>query len=145
MGIVIFLKNYKGERLMKYTHVLPFMGKEELKEAAFDIINGKLEGVKLEKLYPFLGRETLDEVVDLLIERKERSKLIRAIPFMSKQKIQRLYEAAEKGEIPNFDTTILLPFLETDKIKEIFKNLVQKASDEVDEDDDDDDEDEIED
>jgi hypothetical protein len=124
---------------MKYTHVLPFMGKEELKETAHDIINGKLEGVKLEKLYPFLGKEALDEIVDLLIEKKEKSKLIRAIPFMSKQKIQRLYEAAESGEIPDFDTTICLPFLEADKIKEIFKNLIKNAPDETDDEDDEDD------
>ena len=31
---------------MKYTHLLPFMDREELKKIAYEIINGEIQGVK---------------------------------------------------------------------------------------------------
>lgn len=129
---------------MKYTHLLPFMDKEELKKTAMAVIHGDLKGVKLGVLFAFLGREAMDEVVDLLIEKKDSGNLKRAIPFMSREKVQKLYEAAEKGEIKDFNPTVCLPFLGSDEIKKIFGDLLKKASMEVsdDEDDDDDDDDE---
>lgn len=39
---------------MKYTHLLPFMDREELKKIAEEIINEELKGVKLHTLFPFL-------------------------------------------------------------------------------------------
>ena len=132
---------------MKYTHLLPFMDKEELKKTAIAVINGDLKGVKLGVLFAFLGREAMDEVVNLLIEKKDSVHLKRAIPFMSIEKVQKLYEAAEKGEIKDFNPTVCLPFLGSDEIKKIFGELIKKASMEVsddeesDEDDDEDDED----
>lgn len=120
---------------MKYTHLLPFMEREELKKIAYEIINEELKGVKLEALYPFLDEKTLDEIVDLLIEKKRKSSLVRIIPFISKEKIEKIYEAADSGEIPDFDTTMCLPFLESNKVKEIFRKLIKKASTEADDDD----------
>lgn len=120
---------------MKYTHLLPFMEREELKKIAYEIINEELKGVKLEALYPFLDEKTLDEIVDLLIEKKRKSSLVRIIPFISKEKIEKIYEAADSGEIPDFDTTMCLPFLESNKVKEIFRKLIKKASTQADDDD----------
>ncbi|BCR35147.1 hypothetical protein [Mariniplasma anaerobium] len=119
---------------MKYTHLLPFMEKEELKKVAFEIVNGELKGVNLVTLYPFLDNETLDAIVDLLIEKKEKSGLAGAIPFLRKEKIKEIYEAAESGQLPNFNSSVCLPFLDADKIKEIFRDLMQKASSEANDD-----------
>ena len=62
-----------------------------------------------------------------------------AIPFIGREKVQAIYNAAEKGEIPGFNSAMCIPFLGADKIKELFRELVQKANDEPDEEDDDDD------
>jgi hypothetical protein len=126
---------------MKYTHILPFLDKEEIKKTALDIINGNLKGVKLEVLFAFLGREAMDEVVDLLIEKKDSAHLKRAIPFMSREKVQKLYEAAEKGEITDFNPAHCLPFLGSDEIKKIFGEMLKKASMETKDDGEEDDED----
>lgn len=127
---------------MKYTRLLPFMDKEELKKVAYEVLNGELKGVRLETLFPFLGKETLNEIVDLLIEKKEVKYLRNAIPFISKEKVQTIYKAAEAGEIEGFDVSICIPFLGADQVKEIFRELVKKAAEEDDDDDDDDDDDE---
>ena len=126
---------------MKYTQLLPFMDREELNKVAQEIISGELKGVRLEKLFPFLGRENLNELVDQLIEKKDAKTLQNAIPFISKEKVLNIYYAAEKGEIPNFDSSICIPFLSSDKIKEIFRELVKNAPVEDDIEDEDEDED----
>ena len=124
---------------MKYTHLLPFMEKEELKKIAYEIINGELKGVKLEALFPFLGRETLNEIVDLLIEKKQVSALTRAIPFISREKVEAIYHAAENGEIDGFDASRCIPFLGSDRIKDIFRDLIKKQSEQDVEDEEDED------
>lgn len=130
---------------MKYTHLLPFMDKEELMKTAKSIISGELKGVRLEFLFPFLGVAAMDEVVDLLIEKKDATHLKSAIPFMTREKVQKLYEAAEKGEIKDFNPTVCLPFLGSDEIKKIFDGLIRKASMEASDDDIDLDDEDIED
>ena len=119
---------------MKYTQLLPFMGREELNKVAQEIMSGELKGVKLETLFPFLGRDNLNELVDQLIEKKETETLESVIPFISKDKVLTIYYAAEKGEIPGFDSETCIPFLGSDKIKEIFRELVKNAPNESKED-----------
>ena len=121
---------------MKYTQLLPFMGKEELNKIAQEIMSGELKGVRLETLFPFLGRDNLNELVDQLIEKKDTESLQGIIPFISKDKVLTIYYAAEKGEIHNFDSSTCIPFLGSDKIKEIFRELVKNAPNDSDEDDD---------
>ena len=117
---------------MKYTQLLPFMDKEELRKIAQEIMSGELKGVRLETLFPFMGRSYLHEIVDQLIEKKESETLRRAIPFISREKVLDIYHAAEKGELPNFDASSCIPFLGSDKIKEIFRELVKNAPNEAD-------------
>jgi hypothetical protein len=131
---------------MKYTHLLPFMNKEDLKKLAFQVINKEIQGVKLVMILPFLGRENMDEVVDLLIEKKDAANLKTAIPFMSREKVQKLYEAAEKGEIEGFNPRVCIPFLDSAQVKKIFDELIKKASSEAhDEEDEDEDIDDLDD
>ncbi len=113
---------------MKYTHLLPFMDREELKKIAYEIINGEIQGVKLETLFPFLGKEALNEIVDLLIEKKETKALERAIPFISKDKVEKIYYAAEQGELEDFDASKCIPFLGSERIKDIFRDLIKKQA-----------------
>jgi len=115
---------------MRYTQLLPFMDREELKQIAEEIIKGELKNVKLVTLFPFLGRENLHEIVDLLIEKKDVETLHKAIPFISRDKVLEIYKAAEKGDLPQFDTSKCIPFLGSDKIKEIFRELVKNTPEE---------------
>ncbi|TNF07636.1 MAG: hypothetical protein EP317_04375 [Bacillota bacterium] len=112
---------------MKYTQLLPFMDREELKKIAEEIISGELKGVRLQALFPFLGRENLHEIVDQLILKKDAETLQSAIPFISREKVLDIYQAAEKGEIPNFDASRCIPFLGSEKIKDLFRELVKNA------------------
>ena len=112
---------------MKYTHLLPFMDREELKKVAQEVISGEIQNVKLVTLFPFLDREDLHEIVDLLIEKKDTSNLRKAIPFISRSKVLDIYQAAEKGELSEFDTTWCLPFLDAEKIKDIFREYIKKS------------------
>ncbi|MDX9692331.1 MAG: hypothetical protein RBT45_07725, partial [Acholeplasmataceae bacterium] len=90
-----------------------------------------------QSLFPFLGRESLHEIVDKLIEKKDSETLTSAIPFISREKVLDIYYAAERGEIPNFDASRCIPFLGSDKIKEIFRELVKNAPVETTEEDED--------
>jgi hypothetical protein len=119
---------------MKYTKLLPFLENEELKKIAFEIVNGDLEGVNLTHLFPFLDREDLHEVVNVLIDKKDTDMLNKVIPFVSKEMVLKIYYAAEKGELPDFDTSHCIPFLGSDKVKDIFRDLVKKSSSETDND-----------
>lgn len=123
---------------MKYTTLLPFLDSEDLKDLANKIISGEVTNVKMAMLYPFLEDETLDTIIDFLIKEKRNKDLYSALPFISKHKINDIYEAAQRGEMEGFNSSALIPFLGKGKIKEIFDTLVKEAT--LDDDDDDDDE-----
>lgn len=117
---------------MNYTHLLPFMEKEELKKIAFQVLDGELKGVKIEKFFPFLDKSTLNDIVDKLIDTKNGKVLNRTLPFISKDKVEDIYQRAEKGELPGVKAQMCIPFLGSEKIKEIFNDLIRKASQEDD-------------
>lgn len=126
---------------MDYTSLLPFMDKDELKDVAFKVINGELPNVKLERLFPFLGKESLHEIVDLLIEKKDVKTMTRALPFIGRDKVGEIYQKALDGELPDTIASRCLPFLGSEKIKEVFRELVKRVPAEADKDDDDEDDD----
>ena len=115
--------------MKKLVHVLPFMESEELKDLAKKIINKEIKGVKILLLYPFLKRDDLNEIVDLLLENKMERELEIAIPFLSDEKIIKLYERVQSGEITGIRETAFIPFLGKDKLKEMFDKLVKEAND----------------
>jgi hypothetical protein len=122
---------------MKYTDLLPFLDKEELNKVVQEVMRGELKNVKLDALFPFLDRSTLNELVEHFIEKKDAKMLGRMLPFISRKSVERIYQSAEKGEIPNFEVEQCIPFLGSDQIKQIFRDLIQKESSETNEDDED--------
>ncbi|MCK4552096.1 MAG: hypothetical protein KAU02_04190 [Tenericutes bacterium] len=122
--------------MRKLMHILPFMESEELKELAIKVINKEIKGVKLIILLPFLRRDDLNEIVDKLIENKQGKELSYAIPFVSTKTIERIYQGVKSGEIEGVKPTLLYPFLDKDKLKELFNDLVQAATDNPDSEDD---------
>ena len=130
---------------MKYTQLLPFLDKEELRKVASEIISGEIKNVRLETLFPFLGRDNMSDLVQELIEKKESRTLQKALPFISRDKVHEIYQVAQKGELHNLNASSCIPFLGTEEIKKIFSELLHQASlnpEETDSDDEDD-EDEV--
>jgi len=114
---------------MKYTHLLPFLDREEIKDLAMKIISGEVKNVKIVTLYPFLDRETMDEIVNKLIEAEDAKGLKYSLPFISKESISKIYDAVKKGELEGLKESYLMPFMGQSKIKEMFADLIKKASD----------------
>ncbi|MCF7931100.1 MAG: hypothetical protein K9L02_06300 [Acholeplasmataceae bacterium] len=129
---------------MKYTTLLPFLDREDIADVANKIIKGELKGIKLSALYPFLDDEILNTMIEFLIKEKRYKEIYSAVPFMSAEKINQLYETVENGGLEGFKTSYLIPFMSRKKIKEIFEVLVKRAENDITEDDEDDeDEDEM--
>ena len=113
---------------MKYIHMLPFLDEEDLDELVEKILNGEAKGIRIVTLYPFLSRTSLDKLVDKLIKEGKSKELNGALPFMSKEKINEIYDAVKEGKLEGIDEMFLMPFLGKNKIKEMFNDLVKKAS-----------------
>ena len=122
--------------MRKLLHILPFMESAELKELALKIINDEVKGVKLRMVFPFLSREDLNEIIDLLIEKKKTRQLNFAVPFMSKAKINQIYQGIIKGEIEGIHERVLYPFLGREELKKMFDHLVKHAEENPDDEDD---------
>lgn len=113
---------------MKYITMLPFMDQEDLKELAYQVMNKEVKGVNIFVLYPFLNNETMDEIVDELIENGNTKDLQKSIPFISKEKVDLIQDAVQEGKLPGFKEEFLLPFLGRAKIKSLFKELIKKTA-----------------
>jgi len=113
---------------MKYTHLLPFLDSKEIKELATQITNGEVKGVKISTLYPFLDRETMNEIAEKLIETKNIKALKYSLPFISNETISKIHDEIKKGELKGLKETYLLPFMGQVKIKEMFTSLIKNAA-----------------
>ena len=111
----------------KLVRLLPFMDAEELKELAMKIINGEVTGVNLSVLFPFLHGEDLQEISELLIEKKDVKNLKRMIPFVRKSTIEKIYQGIKDGSLEGIDEVYLYPFLGKDMLKSMFNDLVKDA------------------
>ena len=126
--------------MSKITHLLPFMEVEELKELAIKIINKEVKGVKLHMLYPFLSRNDLNELVDLMIEKDQGKDLQLTLPFLSKEKLTALLEAVRDGRVSGLSEHMFYPFLGRDEIKDLFYQYVDEMNQEAESDEESDDE-----
>lgn len=118
---------------MKYVTMLPFLSKEYLKELAYKVISGETKGVRLMLLFPFLDSETLDDIVEKLIKEKKGKDLRGALPFISKETVEKIYNAVESEELKGIRKEMLMPFLDHVQIKKIFEELIKNAVVEEDE------------
>ena len=122
----------------KLNHILPFMESEELKELAIKVIKKEIKGVRLMMVLPFLSREDLDEIVDMLIENKQGKELNYVLPFVSLKKIEQIYQGVINGEIDGIRDSSLYPFLGKKQLKKLFNKLVIEAQSNPESDEDDD-------
>ncbi len=112
----------------KLYRILPFIEDEEVKELAIKIINEEIKGVKLHAVFPFLAKEDLDQIIDMLIEKGKSKELKYALPFMSQESLIKLYEKVKTGEITGLDENYFFPFLGKDKLKQIFDDMIKSAA-----------------
>ena len=112
---------------MKLITLLPFMDNEEVKDLAIQIINEEVKGLNLVVVFPFLSSEDLDEIVDILIEKKDTKSLQRALPFVSTSKVEAIYEAVKDGDFEGIKESYFLPFLGKGAIKKMVKDLIKQA------------------
>jgi hypothetical protein len=109
---------------MKLAALLPFMDQGEIDGLADKIVAGEVENVELAIVYPFIGREKLESLVDLMIDNKTFRHVYSALPFLSRERVGELYQRVQKEKIEGFQEDALLPFLGKDKIKDIFNQMM---------------------
>lgn len=128
---------------MKYIHMLPFLDDEDLDELIEKILSGEVKGIKMMMLYPFISEESLEKLVNHLIDENKSKDLVHALPFISKKKINDIYDKVQDGTLTGISEMSIMPFLGKSKIKEVFKSFVKNATEfGVDEEDDVEDEEE---
>ncbi|AIO19283.1 hypothetical protein KQ51_01407 [Candidatus Izimaplasma bacterium HR1] len=115
---------------MKLLNLLPFMDDEDIKELVNKIKTKEVKGVKLVHLYPFLESNEVDELVDEIVKDGNKKDLYTALPFMSRQRLNKLYEEVKEGKVEGFKEQALLPFLGQSKIKELVEAAIKKGFDE---------------
>lgn len=115
---------------MKLIKLLPFMDQEDLSELVKKIKSKEVTGVNLVHLYPFLEETEIDELVDELVKEGAKKDIYRALPFMSKERLNRLYDEVKDGKVPEFKEEALLPFLGKDKIKSMVNEMLHAKTEE---------------
>ncbi len=113
---------------MKYARMLPFLDEEDLDELVENIKSGKIKDIKIAVLYPFLSKETLETLVDYLIKEKRSKDLSRSLPFLSRKKVNEIYEGINNGSITGINEYAIMPFLGKEKIKEMFHKSIKESS-----------------
>ncbi|HKL47881.1 MAG TPA: hypothetical protein VJ878_04350 [Candidatus Izemoplasmatales bacterium] len=114
--------------MSKLEGLYPFMAAEKLKALALKIMDREVEGIKLYTLFPFLEKKDLNEVIRTLIETKDGFNLKRAIPFMTSDMMDEVFEVVQKGGIEALSEEHFYPFLSKDKLKSLFETYVEEAS-----------------
>ena len=123
---------------MKYIHMLPFLDEEDLDELVEKIKSGEIKDIKMVVLYPFLSRKSLESLVDHLIKENKSKELTRVLPFISKEKVNEIYNGIENETITGIDEFSIMPFLGKSKIKEMFHKSIKESAknkEEIDEED----------
>ena len=105
---------------------LPFMNDEDLEELATKILSGDIKEVPLYKLYPFLSKSRLDQIVKEIIEKNDQDSLKHALPFVSKESLTFIREKIKEGALDGFDETHLLPFLDPEEVKRLFYDKLEE-------------------
>lgn len=115
---------------MKLMSILPFLEAEDIKELIEKIKSKELKGVKFTQLYPFINDREVDELVDYLVEQGKTREVYSALPFMTDARLDRLQTEVSEGKLEGFKEEALLPFLGTNKIKEMVQELIKNSVEE---------------
>jgi hypothetical protein len=103
------------------------MNDEDLEELADKILSNEVTEVPLYKLYPFLSRHKLEEIVAQMIEKNEHDHLMHVLPFVSANTIHMIREKISEGKLEGFDESHLLPFMSPNEIKDLFYSKLKET------------------
>lgn len=123
--------------MSKISTLLPFLDDEEIKDLVEKALKGDLNNIKLTMVYPFADQETMNMIVDHFIKEGQAKKIMTTVPFLEKAKINEIYDLAHNKKIEGLREEMLMPFLGKNKIKELFKNMLDKNDFSSDDEDDD--------
>jgi len=111
---------------MKLNRLLPFLEDAEKHELVNSILNNEiLEGkISIMEIIPFLEEEDVDRLFKASLAHEIDLNPISFLPFLSKDEISKLVEGIKSGEFTNLTIEEILPFLEEDQIKALFKDAL---------------------
>jgi len=114
---------------MKIVGMLPFLEDAEIKELVDSILNNEIDKTKLctFALLPFIEAEDIDRLFKAALEKKIDANPAGFLPFIEESSLKALIERINAGEDVGISIETLMPFLEADQIKEIFKSVLQDA------------------
>lgn len=114
---------------MKLIHMLPFLEDEEKKELVDSILNNEIDKEKLctVTLLPFIEAEEVNRLFKAALEKKIDVNPASFLPFVKDSTINELIERINAGEDVGISVDTLIPFLESDQVKSIFKTALQDA------------------
>lgn len=111
---------------MDIKKLLPFLDDQSLSLYVEKIKEGKVSVADTITALPFLSRNNIKEIYQLIVDNKIDMKLNQLLPFMEEEDIEELYNKVINNEIPGMDEETILPFLGQEKIKSLFMDYLNK-------------------
>ena len=109
--------------------MLPFLGKEKVTYIAKEKINGnpKFEKVKLAALLPFMNKDDIDEIFEIILkDEKYKDEIITFAPFVSKEALDKLCDEYCEGKYQYIDINRFYPFMSSSSISKLFDYFITK-------------------
>lgn len=108
--------------------LLPFLESEDLRDLAYDVLNGKID-IRLEILLPFMDEEDVDKILNETNDHPEwlqHFNVTAILPFASEEALDNLLTKNSKALLANesLKLSALLPFLSGETIDKLFMEQV---------------------
>jgi len=106
---------------------LPFVSDDAIDKAVDLISQGKVQvdTALIDKMLPFMDDDKIDEIFVLQV--KNNQPITKYLPYVSDDTLHKVVTMVIKGEA-NLDLNVLLPFLDDDDIRNIFKAEMNKKA-----------------
>ena len=106
---------------------LPFVSDDAIDKAVDLISQGKVQvdTAFIDKMLPFMDDDKIDEIFVLQV--KNNQPITKYLPYVSDDTLHKVVTMVIKGEA-NLDLNVLLPFLDDDDIRNIFKAEMNKKA-----------------
>lgn len=103
--------------------MLPFLETEELDELVAQILSKEVpsDKISISSLLPFLNDNQINQLFDAALQGEITERPAIFLPFVSDGKLDEVAMKIESGEITTMKIETLLPFLEEESIKAMFK------------------------
>lgn len=113
---------------MNIIRMLPFLDSKELKELTNSIINNELvdDAISAHCILPFLEDEEVNLLFDASLAGKIDDNPVGFLPFLEENQITKLVERIQKGEETRISLESVIPFMESDQIKELFRHALDE-------------------